>query len=335
MTFTDSLGQVWEADKAYVAGNAGYVGGSAKSSTTGVSGTVDDLLYQKYREGMSAYNFTVPNGDYQVTLKFAEFVATATSKRIMKITIEGVVVENALNVLEVVDKATALDRIYTTTVTDGVLTVAFAQNGGRYKPMVSAVEVESAVVGGQAIQPTPTATGSPSTPLPTATPTATTAPTATPTRPAYLLRTNAGGPTFTDSQGLTWTAEQLFAAGAWGYVDGAPASTTMPVNDTTDDFLYQKHRQGLSEFRFTVPNGLFEVELRFAEFVATGPGQRVMQITLEGVVVESGLDIYATVGSATALNRTYTVTVSDGVLNIGFAPVGGDLPTVISAIAVR
>ncbi len=337
VTFTDSLGQEWSPDQAYASGGWGYVSGSAKSSTTGVSGTVDDLLYQKYREGMRAYQFTVPNGDYQVTLRFAEFVATTSKRRIMKITIEGVVLENALEVLAVAGKATAYDKTYTVTVADGLLNIAFAQNGGSYKPMVSAIEVKSVGVepGGAGIVPTPTAVSVPSTPLPTATPTATPTPTAIPTRPAYLLRANAGGPTFTDSQGRTWTAEQPFAVGSWGYVDGTPASVTTPVGATKDDFLYQRYREGVSEFRFTVPNGLFEVELRFAEFVATGPGQRVMQITLEGDVVESGLDIYAVAGSATALSRTYPVLVSDGVLNIGFAQAGGTLPAAIAAIAVQ
>ena len=53
--FNDSLGQAWQADKAFATGSWGYVSGLAKSSTTAVAGTVDDLLYQKYRESMTAY----------------------------------------------------------------------------------------------------------------------------------------------------------------------------------------------------------------------------------------------------------------------------------------
>ncbi len=91
----------------------------------------------------------------------------------------------------------------------------------------------------------------------------------------------------------------------------------------------------MSEFKFTVPNGLFQVQLRFAEFAATGAGQRVMQISLEGTVVENALDVYAVAGGATALDHNYTVTVSDGVLNIAFAQAGGSLAPMMSAIAVK
>ena len=85
-----------------VAGSWGYVGGSAKSYTTAVTGTTDDALYQKLREGMTAYKFTVPPGPYNVTLRFAEFAASATSgKRNMQITINGTVVETGLDVFAV------------------------------------------------------------------------------------------------------------------------------------------------------------------------------------------------------------------------------------------
>jgi thermitase len=333
VTFTDSLSQVWSPDQAYASGGWGYVNGSAKSSTTAVNGTVDDLLYQKYREGMSAYNFTVPNGQYEVTLKFAEFAATTSNTRVMKITIEGVIVESALNVLTLAGKATAFDRTYTATVTDGVLNIAFAQNGGRYKPMASAIEVKSVMPATPTFTPAPTATPGPITPTPTATPTAT--PTVTPTRQAYTMRVDAGGPTFTDSQALVWQAEQLFTTGSWGYVGGTTGSSTTAVKDTVDDFLFQKYRQGMSEFKFTVPNGIFQVRLRFAEFAAASVGQRVMQITLEGTTVEDALDLYAVAGSAAALDRSYTVNVSDGILNIGFAQAGGTLAPVVSAIEVQ
>jgi hypothetical protein len=91
----------------------------------------------------------------------------------------------------------------------------------------------------------------------------------------------------------------------------------------------------MTEFKFTVPNGSFQVRLRFAEFTATAAGQRLMQITLEGTPVESALDLYAVAGSATALDRTYTTVVSDGILNIGFAQAGGTLAPVVSAIEVQ
>jgi hypothetical protein len=56
---------------------------------------------------------------------------------------------------------------------------------------------------------------------------------------------------------------------------------------------------------------------------------------MEGTPVENALDIYAVAGSATALERTYTVVVSDGILNIGFAQAGGSLAPVLSTIYIQ
>ncbi len=60
-----------------------------------------------------------------------------------------------------------------------------------------------------------------------------------------------------------------------------------------------------------------------------------MRISLEGVVAEPGLDVWALVGAATALDRIHYAAVRDGVLNILFEGVGGSRPPMISAIEVR
>ena len=326
--FKDSLGQEWQADQNSVTGPWGYVGGTAKASTTAVNGTVDDLLYRQYRESLTEYKFTVPNGQYNVQLRFAEFAATAAGKRVMKITLEGGVVENALDVYAQAGKATALNRSYTVTVSDGVLNIGFVKVTGN--PMVSAIEVKPAV------PPTPTPTFTPTiTPGgPTLTPTNTPTPTATPV--PYTMRVNVGGPPsplFKDSLGQEWQADQNSVTSPWGYVGGTAKASTTAVNGTVDDLLYQQYRESLTEYKFTVPNGQYNVQLRFAEFAATAAGKRVMKITLEGAVVESALDVYALAGKATALNRSYTVIVSDGVLNIGFVKVTGN--PMVSAIEVK
>jgi hypothetical protein len=314
-TYTDSQALTWAADKAFTTGSWGYTGGSVKSSTLAVSGTSDDFLFQKYREGVSEYRFAIPNGAYQVDLRFVEFVATKAGERVMRITIEGATVENALDIYAVAGKGALVERSYTVTISDGLLNIGFAKNGGSKTPIVNAISVKSRDASS----------------IPTATP----APTATPVYAAYTQRVDGGGPTFTDSMGATWQADQSYAAGAWGYVGGTAKVNAVSVANSADPFIFQRYREGLSEYRFTVPNGAYTVRLRFAELAATAAGQRVMQISFEGAVVESALDVYAAAGSARALERTYTVTVTDGVLNIGFAKNGGSLPPMVSAIAVN
>ena len=141
--YTDTVGNLWAADKAYAVGSWGYTGGSAKSTTTAVAGTNDDLLYQKRRESPGEYQFTVPNGIYGVTLKFAEFNVSKVNERKMTIRLEATTVETALDIYALVGRAAALDRTYQVTVSDGVLNIAFVKNGGKKNPIVSAVEVRS------------------------------------------------------------------------------------------------------------------------------------------------------------------------------------------------
>lgn len=352
VAFTDGQGTVWAADKAFATGSWGYTAGSAKSSSTAVNGTTDDLLYQKYRDAPVEYKFTVPNATYQVTLKFAEFSASAVNTRVFNVSLEGVVVDTALDIYKLVGKATALDRIYTVAVNDGLLNIAFARNGGssRSNPVVSALAVIQA---GPPPTPTPTPTatitpGGPTltptssptptrTPTATATPTQTATPTITPTPLPYLQRVNAGGATFTDGAGNSWAADKAFATGSWGYVSGSAKSGTTAVGGTTDDLLYQKWREGTFEYKFTVPNGAYQVTLKFAEFAVSAINTRVFNISMEGTVVETALDVYKLVGKANALDKTYAVTVTDGILNIAFARNGGNskyLP-IVAAIEVK
>jgi len=184
-------------------------------------------------------------------------------------------------------------------------------------------------------EPTPTATSTP-TPIPTATFAPTPTPTNTPIPPPtpYLQRVNCGGTRYTDSQGQEWAADQAWD-GSWGYMNGAAKSSTVAVNGTVDDPLYQCWRENPVEYRFAVPNDTYWVTLRFAEFEVSKSTDRVMRITIEGALVEERFSIYGLVGKYTALDREYQVTVSDGVLNIQFAKNGGKKNPVVSAIEVR
>jgi thermitase len=350
-SYTDKADVVWAADKAFTTGSWGYSGGSAKSFTTAIPNTEDDLLYQKYRLLKAEYKFTVPNGQYAVTLRFAEPSVTAVGGRVMRVTMEGAIVENALDLYATVGKAVALDRTYPVTVSDGILNIVFASASGRNSPVISAIQVISAGQGGGTDPtPAPTATVTPGgptlTPLPSPTPTATQVATATPTPTAtrtatptatpYVQRVNAGGSTFTDTGGVTWAADKAFTTGSWGYTAGSAKSFTTAVANTKDDLLYQKYRLLAAEYRFTVPNGAYAVTLKFAEPSVTVAGSRIMRITMEGAVVENALDLYAATGNkAVALDRTYNVTVADGILNIAFARNGGSNDPVVSAIEVR
>jgi chitinase len=185
--------------------------------------------------------------------------------------------------------------------------------------------------------PTPTPTNTPTlTWTPTITPGGPTfTPTPSPTPTPYLVRVNCGGTAYVDTQGQGWAADKAFVVGSWGYTAGSARSSTKAVNGTTDDPLYQKYRELAGEYKFTVPNGTYEVRLKWAEFGTTSPTGRIMKITLETTIVESSLSVYSVVGAYTALDRVYTVSVNDGVLNVVFAQNGGSKVPMISAIQVK
>jgi hypothetical protein len=321
--FTDHTGQLWAADRAYGStGPWGYtVSGRAYSSTAAVTNTNNPALYQKYRALVGEYRFQVPNGTYYVTLKFAELAVFTAAGRSMNISIEGVPVESNFSVWATVGAGVALDRTYAATVSDGVLNIAFARGAGAGKdPAINAIEV----VYGVAPTPTPTLTPSPT-------------PTITPTPTPYLNRVNSGSTAaFTDGAGQVWVADRAYGTGPWGYTTGKAVSSTTAVAGTTDDALYQKYLEIVGEYRFQVPNGAYQVTLKFAEMAVTNATDRRMNITIEGVRVETDFSVWGLVGKAVALDRTYTTTVSDGLLNIAFAKgTSARKSPAINAIEVR
>ncbi len=60
-----------------------------------------------------------------------------------------------------------------------------------------------------------------------------------------------------------------------------------------------------------------------------------MSVALEGGVVESGLDVFAVVGKATALERTYPVAVTDGILNIVITKTAGRYAAMVATLDIR
>ena len=142
--YTAPDGRVWSAD-------TGFSGGGTYAVGATIAGTSDATLYQSERFGNFSYNLSVPNGTYQVTLKFAEIWFTTAGQRVFNVTMEGQTVLSNFDILKQVTFNTALDKSFTVNVTDGQLNVAFASVISN--PKVSAIEVVPS--GGAAPAPTP------------------------------------------------------------------------------------------------------------------------------------------------------------------------------------
>lgn len=65
-------GMTWVADREYVPGSWGRIGGKRSNSTAEIAGTPDDPLFQSMAVGLEAYRFDVPDGEYELELGFAD-----------------------------------------------------------------------------------------------------------------------------------------------------------------------------------------------------------------------------------------------------------------------
>ncbi len=79
-----TLQQVWLPEQAYTAGSWGYVGGivfkmksdrQSFGSDKNILGTAYDAIYATQREDIKQFKLDVPNGNYELTLHFAELLS--------------------------------------------------------------------------------------------------------------------------------------------------------------------------------------------------------------------------------------------------------------------
>ena len=146
--------------------------------------------------------------------------------------------------------------------------------------------------------------------------------------PAFsAIFVNSGGPAYTDTAGNHWNADEDFSG-------GSVAATNNAIANTADPTLYQTERYGPFLYQFLVPNGSYNVLLKFAEIYWTKAGQRIFSVTINGTQVLSNFDIVAAGAPLTAIDKTFPVTVTNGVVTIQFTTGPADLPKV-SAIEVH
>ncbi len=151
------------------------------------------------------------------------------------------------------------------------------------------------------------------------------------------IRADSNGPPFTDAGGNSWSADQAYSSGNWGYdtLYGS-GSTATAIAGTTDDALYQRYDlfNNWTGYKFDVVNGAYQVTLKMVEDWANAAGQRKFDVRIEGSTVLTAFDIFASCGGFTACDRTFPATVADGQLNVQFNMNGGANYATVSAIQV-
>lgn len=124
-SYTDSKGQVWQAD-------TGFNWGNVSSIATNISGTADPALFQtgRYNPNFSAgmvYSFAAPNGTYHVNLYFAETYAATQSvgARVINVKMQGAPVFTNLDVFAEAGANAALIKGADITVSNGQVSIEF------------------------------------------------------------------------------------------------------------------------------------------------------------------------------------------------------------------
>lgn len=153
----------------------------------------------------------------------------------------------------------------------------------------------------------------------------------------YSQAANAGGWEYVDTAGDTWLTDQAYSAGDWGYVQtGKTRKTRKTIAGTDDDPLYQSQRQNAYAYRYDdVPNGIYEIDLRFAELQNVDFGDRLFDVIVEQSLLLPAHDIYYEVGRRVADDHRFFIEVADGRLDVRLVPRAGAKKPVINALRVR
>lgn len=102
---------------------------------------------------------------------------------------------------------------------------------------------------------------------------------------------------FTDSQGRTWQADTFYAAGTMEWHGSSTYANTVAELYP----LYNSNRYNAPSYTIPVSAaGSYTVDLHFAEIYWERAGARVFDIVIQGVTVDTNVDIYSRAGAAWA-----------------------------------
>lgn len=130
-------------------------------------------------------------------------------------------------------------------------------------------------------------------------------------------RVNCGGSGFVDGNGNFWFADEGYSSG------GASYSTTNVIADADMPALYQSERSfpEVGTYQFPVSNGTRQMKPRFAEIFFWQPGQRAVNVKINGQQVLANVDVFVAAGGAfRAIDRTFTTNVTNQTVTIEFDP---------------
>jgi beta-galactosidase len=130
---------------------------------------------------------------------------------------------------------------------------------------------------------------------------------------------------YTDTTGKVFDVDHFYSG-------GTVKSTSATIANTTDQPEYQTYRYGTFNYTIPLENGTYYLYLKFMDPFFSSSGSRVFSVTAQGQTILSNEDIYQEVGKNAALQKKFTVTVTNGQLNLNFTPSVNN--AIVSAIAL-
>ena len=139
---------------------------------------------------------------------------------------------------------------------------------------------------------------------------------------------------YASKDGQRFGSDTYFAGGT---AHGVNPPDTAPPNRiavlAADERLYDSFREGEFSYRVPLPNGRYRVRLKFAESTATAPGERVFDVTANGVLQLREFDILkAAGGRLKGVDQSFDAAVDDGFLVLAFRPRRGS--ALVSALSI-
>ncbi len=167
------------------------------------------------------------------------------------------------------------------------------------------------------------------------------------------INAGSGAYYYPEASTAVYTPDMEYTKGSWGYIGGRELrigdrpGTTSEIFLTEDDPIFQTQRKGNFTYRFDVPEGEYRVTLYIADLSFFGKslaydlgagidGDRsssVMDVEINGMVVESQLSPADEVGGRTALIITYEIETSEPYIIVDFSAKSGD--AILNAISVE
>jgi beta-galactosidase len=149
-------------------------------------------------------------------------------------------------------------------------------------------------------------------------------------------RVLAGQLAVTDTSAGLYGSDNFFTGGEAEFLTRPVRGNPPPpkvVAGAVDQKMYLAYRTGRFSYELPLPNGDYDLTLRFVEPIQDqAAGKRVFDVLVQGNVAIAGLDLAAAVGSLKAFERTVVLHVSDGKGRIEFIPKAGE--AILSSFSV-